>query len=279
MILGDFSKPFPLPLRGGGRGRGEALSFPGWRSRRCVQQQEHPASPRPSIPSPQGEGRRNCLGALLLITALVAACAPAEQAPAPEAPAVISDAPAGEYRLDRSHADLMFRVNHIGFSMYTGRFSDFDATLHFDPASPETMRVEASVNVGSLSLPAPPEGFVGEMLGPQWFDAAQFPTITFRSTAVELTSTNTARVSGDLTLHGVTKPVALDVTFNGGYAGHPMDPNGRIGFSARGSLRRSEFGMGYGVPPEGSTMGVGDDVEIVIETEFTGPPLAAAPNP
>jgi polyisoprenoid-binding protein YceI len=208
---------------------------------------------------------------------LLLACSPAVQAPAPEAPAVVSDAPAGEYRLDRSHADLTFRVSHIGFSMYTGRLSDFDATLHFDPANPETMSLDASVNVNSLALPAPPEGFLAEMLGPQWFDAAQFPTMTFRSTAVELTGANTARVTGDLTLRGVTKPVVLDVTFNGGYAGHPMDPNGRIGFSARGSLRRSAFGMGYGVPPEGSTMGVGDDVEIVIETEFTGPPLAASP--
>lgn len=203
-------------------------------------------------------------------------CAPAQHAPTPEAVTVVSDAPAGEYQLDRSHADLTFRVNHIGFSMYTGRFSDFDATLQFDPANPEAMRLEASVNVASLVLPAPPEGFVAEMLGPQWFDTAQFPTMMFRSTSVELTSANTARVTGDLMLHGVTKPVALDVTFNGGYAGHPMDPNGRIGFSARGSLRRSEFGMGYGVPPPGSTMGVGEDVEIVIETEFTGPPMAQA---
>jgi polyisoprenoid-binding protein YceI len=139
------------------------------------------------------------------------------------------------------------------------------------------MSLAATVNIASLLLPAPPEGFVAEMLGPRWFDAAQFPTMTFRSTSVELTGANTARVIGDLTLHGVTKPVALDVTFNGGYAGHPMDPNGRIGFSARGSLRRSEFGMGYGVPPPGSTMGVGDEVEIVIETEFTGPPMAASP--
>jgi polyisoprenoid-binding protein YceI len=214
---------------------------------------------------------------LYVVLALLAACAPATVAPNPERTMVASDAPAGEYRLDRSHADLTFRVNHIGFSMYTGRFSDFDATLHFDPTSPEAMSLEASVNVSSLTLPTPPEGFVAEMLGPQWFDAAQFPTMMFRSTAIELTGANTARVTGDLTLRGVTKPVALDVTFNGGYAGHPMDPNGRIGFSARGSLRRSEFGMGYGVPPEGSTMGVGDEVEIVIETEFTGPPMAAAP--
>ena len=213
------------------------------------------------------------VGNLIAMLMLLAACAPAPEAPRTETVAVVSDAPAGEYRLDRSHADLSFRVNHIGFSMYTARFSDFDATLHFDPANPASMRLQATVNVGSLALPAPPQGFAAEMLGPQWFDAVRFPTMTFRSTTIELTGANTARITGDLTLHGVTAPVALDVTFNGGYAGHPMDPNGRIGFSARGSLLRSAFGMGYGVPPPGSSMGVGDEVEIVIETEFTGPPM------
>lgn len=68
--------------------------------------------------------------------------------------------------------------------------------------------------------------------------------------------------------------MALDVTFNGGYAGHPMDPQSRIGFSARGVLKRSEFGMAYGIPAEGTTMGVSDAVEVLIEAEFNGPPLA-----
>jgi len=74
-------------------------------------------------------------------------------------------------------------------------------------------------------------------------------------------------------MRGVTKPLVLDATYNGGYAGHPMDPHARIGFTARGSLLRSEFGVSYGIPAPGSTMGVGDRVQIEIEAEFTGPPL------
>jgi len=205
--------------------------------------------------------------------ALLGACAPA-QAPPPEAPPsaqVQSDAPAGAYAIDPSHTDLSFRVSHIGMSMYTARFTGVNAALNFDPAAPETMRVEATIDVRSLTLPAPPAGFVETMLGPEWFDAARFPEITFRSSAVELTGANTARVSGDLTLHGVTRPVTLEVTFNGGYAGHPMERNARIGFSARGSFSRTAFGMGYGVPAAGSTMGVGDTVEVIIEAELTGP--------
>jgi polyisoprenoid-binding protein YceI len=71
----------------------------------------------------------------------------------------------------------------------------------------------------------------------------------------------------------VTRPVALDATYNGGYAGHPMDPHARIGFSARGALRRSEFGIAAGIPAPGSLMGVGDEIEVIIEAEFSGPPL------
>ncbi|MBB5187872.1 polyisoprenoid-binding protein YceI [Zhongshania antarctica] len=64
-----------------------------------------------------------------------------------------------------------------------------------------------------------------------------------------------------------------EATFNGGYAGHPLDPHGRIGFSARGMFKRSDFGISIGIPAPGSTMGVGDDLEVIIEAEFTGPPL------
>ncbi len=74
----------------------------------------------------------------------------------------------------------------------------------------------------------------------------------------------------------MTKPVVLDATFNGGYAGHLMDPHARIGFSAHGVFKRSDFGVKYGVPAPGTTMGVSDEVEVNIETEFSGPALAKA---
>jgi polyisoprenoid-binding protein YceI len=216
----------------------------------------------------------------MLALALLAACAPpARNAASTEQIAIAHDAPAGEYKLDASHADLSFRVNHIGMSMYTARFTRFDAVLQFDPANPEAMSVVASIDPRSLTLPSPPAGFTEEMLGPQWFDVAQFPQISFRSTRVEPTGANSARILGDLTLHGVTKPVTLEARFNGGYAGNPMDPHGRIGFSATGGLKRSEFDIAYGIPAAGSTMGVFDDVEITIEAEFNGPAWAGAAPP
>lgn len=213
--------------------------------------------------------------AFIALVALAACSQPQPDAPASQV-AAVSDAPAGEYKLDPSHADLSFRVNHIGISMYTARFTAFDATLNFDPANIEAMSVSATIDAGSLALPSPPAGFTEEMLGAHWFDAARFPQMSFRSTSVESTGANTARVTGDFTLHGVTKPVALDTRFIGGYAGHAMDPNGRIGFSARGAFKRSDFGMALGVPAPGSTMGVGDEVEVAIEAEFTGPAWTGA---
>jgi polyisoprenoid-binding protein YceI len=212
---------------------------------------------------------RQLLTALVFIALACGLFRPALSAETAPAAAAL---PAGIYRLDPTHASLVFRVNHLGMSNYTAGFGAFDAELELDPADPASSRVTATIDPRSLQLPNPPEGFLATLLGREWFDAAAFPEITFASTAIEVTSPNTARVTGDLTLHGVTLPVLLDATFNGGYAGHPMDPAGsRIGFSAQGSLERSAFSMGLGVPAPGTTLGVGDMVAFTIEAEFTRP--------
>ena len=185
--------------------------------------------------------------------------------------------PAGDYTLEKSHAQLLLRVDHVGFSNYTAQFKRFDAQLKFDPMNLAASAVTATIDPRSLDVVNPPAGFVDSLLGKDWLDAKQFPQITFKSTAVQQLAANKARVTGDFTLHGVTKPVTLDVIFNGGYAGLPTyDPNARIGFSARGVLKRSEFGITYGIPEAGSKMGVSDAVDILIEAEFTGPPMATA---
>jgi polyisoprenoid-binding protein YceI len=189
---------------------------------------------------------------------------------------VATEAPSGDYTLDKSHASLVFRVDHIGFSNYTAQFTGLDAQLKLDVKDPTLSSLTATVETKSLLLNAPPAGFLDKLLSEKWLAAAQFPTMTFRSTKIEMTGANTAHVTGDLTLRGATHPVVLETTFNGGYAGHPYDPQARIGFSARGSLKRTLFGVSEGVPPPGSTMGVGDDVSIEIETEFNGPKFTPA---
>lgn len=213
---------------------------------------------------------------VLAAAALVlAACSqPAEKAPPPAPAKVVSDAPAGRYRIDLAHTSVNFRVNHLGFSNYTARFTKIDGTLDIDPADPAAARLAVTIDPASIqtNYPLTDIDFDKKLAGPQWLDAAKFPQITYRSTRVEPTGPNTAKVTGELTMHGITKPVVLDVTFNGGYASFPYDPGGsRIGFSARGVLKRSEFGMGFGVPEPGSSIGVSDAVEIIVETEMLRP--------
>ena len=197
--------------------------------------------------------------------------APAAPALALSQPAA-STAPAGGYVIERAHTSLNFRVSHMGFSNFTARFTKLNGQLTFDPANPAAMSVTASIDPRSIQTNYPDRtyDFDADLSGKTFLDAAKFPLMTFKSTKVETTGANTARVTGDLTLHGVTAPVVLHVRFNGGYAAMPMDPAGaRIGFSAHGTLKRSAFGVSMGVPAAGSNMGVGDDVEVLIETEFT----------
>lgn len=185
--------------------------------------------------------------------------------------------PKGSYSLDKAHASLLFRVDHLGFSTFTGRFTAYDAKLNFDPSQPATSSVNVTIDPRSISTDNAPDGFLNTLAtGKDWLDAGQFPEMKFVSRSVEVVSDKNLRVHGDLTLHGVTKPIVLEARFNGGYAGHPFDPAARIGFSAQGSFRRSDFGVAFGVPAAGSTFGVSDQVKVILEAEFTGPPLKVA---
>jgi polyisoprenoid-binding protein YceI len=209
--------------------------------------------------------------ATVLIAAAAVAAAPVLAKPAHSAAAPL---PAGEYSLDKPHASLTFTVSHMGFSHYTARFTSFDAHMTLDPAHPEKAQLVATIDPMSLELNAPPAGFHDQLEGKDWLDAKLTPQWTFKSTKIVRTGPKTAKVTGDFTMHGVTHPVTLDVTFNGGYPGLAgMDPHARIGFSAHGVLKRSDFGVKAGIPAPGSNLGVSDAVDIALECEFTGPAL------
>jgi polyisoprenoid-binding protein YceI len=198
----------------------------------------------------------------------------AESTGAP-ATAPVAAPPGGEYKLDKSHASLILRASHMGFSTYTTRFSRFDSELTFDPKSLPASRIVTTIDASSFEMDAAPQMCLDIMKGPQMLDTAKYPQISFKSDRVRMTGNKTMEVTGTLTLHGVTRPMVLSATYNGGYAGMPrMDPHARVGFSAHGSFKRSDFGMTFGVPAPGTTMGVGDLVEFSIEAEFTGPALA-----
>jgi polyisoprenoid-binding protein YceI len=195
------------------------------------------------------------LAGLALLPAL-GACGYLQPRATPAAPA---DLPAGSYRIDPEHAALLFKIDHLGFSQLVGRFDRFDATLDFDPKQPGAAVLTVLVEVASIDLNLPE--FEQELRGPGWFDVAQFPQARFVSHAIAITGANTGRITGDLTLHGVTRPITLDVTLNG--AGDSLI-TGRysIGFAASGTLNRSEFGLGAYAPA------VGDAVVLEIHAEF-----------
>jgi polyisoprenoid-binding protein YceI len=211
----------------------------------------------------------------LLASLTLLAMASATQAQVP--PPSTAPVPKGAYSLDKSHASLIFRVDHLGFSTFTGRFTSYEASLNFDPEQLASSSVNVTIDPRSITSDNAPEGFVATMAGKELLDAAQFPEMKFVSKSIDVSGRN-LRINGELTLRGVTKPIVLEARYNGGYAGHPYDPAARIGFSARGAFKRSDFGIAYGVPAPGSSFGVGDEVQVVLEAEFTGPPLKTAKN-
>ena len=185
--------------------------------------------------------------------------------------------PAGDYHLEKAHASLIMRVNHLGFSTYTTRFSRFDAELSFDPKHIAASKVSTTIDADSFEMDGAPSMCLDIMKGEQMLDTKKYPKILFKSENIRMTGAKSMEITGAFTLHGVTRPMVLKATYNGGYAGIPkMDPQARVGFSAHGQFKRSDFGIKFGVPAPGTTMGVGDLVDFSIEAEFVGPPLAAA---
>jgi polyisoprenoid-binding protein YceI len=226
--------------------------------------------PTPEHPPVQEIDMRRFTLAALALTAL----APLAFA---DATGLASDpVPKGAYEIDKLHASLIFRVSHLGFSSFTGRFTRFDATLDFDPRKLADSRVDVTIDPTSVTADNVPTDFLSMLSGKGWLDAEQHPEIAFRSRRVEVQDANAFRIHGDITINGVTRPCVLDARYNGGYATHPFEPRARIGFSAKGSLRRSEFGVNAGLPAPGTTFGVGDEVEIVLEAEFSGPSYRVA---
>ncbi len=177
--------------------------------------------------------------------------------------AIPTFASATEYKLDESHTYVGFEISHLGFSTTYGRFEDLKGTLSFDEAKPEASKVNVSIETDSLKT-----GFEKRdehVEGPDFLNVKKYPKMTFKSTKVTVTSKNTGTLTGDLTLHGVTKPVTLDVTFN--KAGpSPLKPEILVaGFNASGTIKRSDFGITTYVPA------ISDEVKLVISTEANAP--------
>ncbi len=165
----------------------------------------------------------------------------------------------GHFVVDKNHAKIIFSTTHFGFSTYYGLFTDFDAKLDFDPKMPTASKLAVTVRMNGIDTTNPK--LDNHLKSAEFFDVAHYPTATFKSTKIEVTGPTTGRITGELTLHGVTKPVVLDTTFNGGGI-NPMTKAYVVGFNATGVVKRSEFGISTYVPV------VGDDVKLTISGEF-----------
>ena len=170
-------------------------------------------------------------------------------------------APPGAYQMDTKHTQVIFAIRHLGITDYYGRFEKFSGTLNFNPAAPEKSAVDVAIDTSSVSVMS--SELMGELTGASVFDSAKFPKATFVSTALTRTGPNTGTMTGNLTLHGVTKPVTLNVTFNGGVA-NPTSGGYAVGFHAETTIHRPDFGLS-------SMMWnsfVSDDVKLTIEAMF-----------
>lgn len=162
------------------------------------------------------------------------------------------------YALDPSHSQVVFSYNHLGFSTTYGMFSGFDGTVMFDPEDPASSSVEIEIPISTMVTGW--DARDNHFSSPDFFNVGEFPAATFKSTSVEVTGENTAKITGDLTAVGATNPVTLDVTFNK-QGVHPMQQKEWMGFDATATINRSDFNLGKFAPA------VGDQVDLIISVE------------
>ncbi len=162
------------------------------------------------------------------------------------------------YKLDPSHMSVAFIINHLGFANLIGRFNTASGEVAFDKDAVQNSTLKVAIDAASIDTAHAKRD--EHLRSPDFFNAKEFPQITFKSTKIEKTGEKSGKLHGDLTMLGTTKPVVLDVTFNKEGVS-PASKLETVGFSARGKIKRTDFGMKYGAP------NIGDEVELLIEAE------------
>ncbi len=169
------------------------------------------------------------------------------------------------WKIDPNHTAAQFSVRHMGISTVRGAFTKVSGSADYDPANPAKASVEVTIEAASVDTRV--EMRDNDLRSPNYFDIAKFPTITFKSKSVQAAGEGKLKIIGDLTIHGVTKEVALDVD---GPSKPMTDPRGNthIGASATTAIKRTDFGVGSSNPM------IGDDISITIDTELLHPAAA-----
>ncbi|WP_109693979.1 YceI family protein [Chitinophaga deserti] len=165
------------------------------------------------------------------------------------------------WKSDKAHSQLKFDVQHLGLSTVSGSFTDFEASVSASKADFSDGVFTLTAQVGSINTGI--EQRDNHLKSPDFFDAATHGTLTFKSTSVKSLGENKYSVTGDLTLHGVTKPVTLDLWYRGTIE-NPMSKKPTAGFRVTGSIKRTDFGIGAKFPAQM----LSDDVAIFADGEF-----------
>lgn len=177
--------------------------------------------------------------------------------------AFVAAASAATYNVDPAHSSVEFAIKHLVVTKVKGRFDKFDGKIEFDPGKLDTLKVTATAETASINTGVKKRD--DHLRSPDFFDAAKNKTITLVSKGVRDVSGNTAKLDAEMTIHGVTKPVTLDLE----YAGAATDPLGNkiVSFSAKGKIDRKEFGLTWNKALESGGVLVGEDVELAFEVE------------
>jgi polyisoprenoid-binding protein YceI len=169
---------------------------------------------------------------------------------------------ADPYVIDPNHTQVLFSYTHMGFSHITGHFDTVEGDFLFDPKDPSKSSIQINIPIDTISVGV--KALDDELRSEMFFDGQKFPTATFQSTTVTSTGKDKLAVAGDLTIHGVTKPVVFDVTLNK-VGMHPMRQVQAVGLDATATIKRSDFGVSKYVP------NVSDEVQLHITMEAAAP--------
>jgi len=175
----------------------------------------------------------------------------------------LSAVQAADYTIDPAHSSVSFKIKHLSISTVIGHFGKFSGTVNVDPANLTTLKTSATIEVASVDTSEPKRD--EHLRSADFFDATKYPQMTFVSKEVKVISGNKLSITGDLTLHGVTKPVVLDTVFDGAI----KDPWGsqRVAFTAATTINRKDFGITFNKTLDSGGLMLGEEVRIEIAIE------------
>ena len=193
---------------------------------------------------------------LLIVSVAVSACV---SLITPDIESHLTELRKGQYTIDPAHSSVHFKVDHFGFSKLVGRFNEFTATLDFDPDDPTATKLHAVIRAASVDFNN--TDLEETIRGNRWLNTSAFLEATYTTLSTVQVGDNVLQFTGQLTLLGVSRPVELEVVFNGG-ANNFLTRRYTLGFAATGILKRSDFGMDSFIPA------IGDDIYLDINAEF-----------